>query len=481
MLLFLISCESEPSKYSFTVGNRTSTETTPEESSSPSEKGILSAIWSDVMLITWEEADNDEQIKLNLHQLDSNGDPIIESIQSIDVEGTELTLELESETEYEFWVSYHNEDETQGSDRRLKQWTGENRLLYRSETPLSRAMDIWGMRLDEREIVVIGGGTNPSTSALIVDTTDPYNPETLYRLTDAGFGRDVKIFDQLLFVAADPSADNCAQCDGIGVRIYDLSEPSEPILLSTISDPTSSVHNLTYHQGFLYLASMDEQQLVIYDLREPDNPNRIADWEPNMVMPPMLLDFGIAPHDMFAQDDKLYVAHGLGFSILDISNPYNPKDLYDHFIEWGTHNIWADETGSVLYTSREIAGGPLQTWSLTESDNGLEAIELSSTATGEDRCIHNVHTKDEFIFGAWYVDGLLVFDGSDPSEPNLVGWYDTFDGYYQVLENEFNGMLMPPIVGAWGVWPYGEHIAVSDTMRGLIVFDFIPNTVVWEK
>ena len=478
MLLFLISCQTEPGNYSFSIGKNSPKNA---EDSPFNERGIISATWSETMLLTWDEGESNERIELHYQQLDASGIPLSETKKNLDVDGTETDLTLEMDTEYEFWVTYHSDNTQEGDERKLKQWTGENRLIYRSELALSKAMDLWGTTMRDREIVAIGGGTNPNTSALIVDTTDPYNLQTLYRFTDAGYGRDVKIFDNLLFIAVDPSADNCAQCDDIGVRIYDLSEPSDPILLSTISSPTSSVHNLTYHQGFLYLASMTEQELVIYDLRDPTSPNRIADWQPNMVMPPMLLDVGVAPHDMYAFKDKLYVAHGLGFSILDISNPYNPKDLYDHFIEWGTHNIWTDPTEQLLYTSREIAGGPLQIWELTETSEGYEAIELSSTATGDDRCIHNVHTKDQYIFGAWYVDGLLVFDGSTPENPELVGWYDTFDGFYEVFENEFNGELMPPIVGAWGVWPYGNHIAVSDTMRGLIIFDFYPHKVIWDE
>ena len=81
--------------------------------------------------------------------------------------------------------------------------------------------------------------------------------------------------------------------------------------------------------------------------------------------------------------------------------------------------------------------------------------------------------KDNLIFASWYVDGLLVFDASDPHFPELVGWYDTFHGQWE-LHTAPNGAKMPAITGAWGVWPYGNHIALSDNVRGLVIFDYIP-------
>ena len=53
------------------------------------------------------------------------------------------------------------------------------------------------------------------------------------------------------------------------------------------------------------------------------------------------------------------------------------------------------------------------------------------------------------------------------------GQYDTYDGPLMMPEDP-NGQAMPPISGAWGVWAYGDHILVGDTVRGLIVLDYIP-------
>jgi hypothetical protein len=118
--------------------------------------------------------------------------------------------------------------------------------------------------------------------------------------------------------------------------------------------------------------------------------------------------------------------------------------------------------------------------------------------------------------------GIKVLDISDPTVPRLGGWYDTFaeedlpeppgddnddddvdprcleqcikvcrseceggdctdacaDGCAEYCENQGpGGPDQEFFQGAWGVGPFGNHIAVGDLVRGLVILDFHPNRV----
>ena len=191
-----------------------------------------------------------------------------------------------------------------------------------------------------------------------------------------------------------------------------------------------------------------------------------------MMAPPMVLDPGIGAHDMVVIDDMLYVAHGLGFSIVDVSNPYLPKDMNDQYVDFGTHNIWPSQDGEYVFTTREISSGPLQVWK--EDDEGFD---LLYTDTHDVITVHNVHIQGDYAFVSWYTDGVYVFDVSDTSMPLEVGHFDTYEQDVPMLGSGPDGQTPPPIMGAWGICPYGSHVVVGDTMRGLLLFDFFPKII----
>jgi hypothetical protein len=69
------------------------------------------------------------------------------------------------------------------------------------------------------------------------------------------------------------------------------------------------------------------------------------------------------------------------------------------------------------------------------------------------------------VFTSYYYDGIYVFDISDPVNPTIAGFYDTYPdpnlGFYR---------------GAWGVYPFlpSGHILASDMETGLYVLEFAP-------
>lgn len=438
----------------------------------------------DLFVVAWDEESGfsvhwpkDKYTHLRLETAD--GEYIA---QMNTIEGFATFGNLEKD-EYIFSLS---EQEGGQSSHSIHQYNGANRLLYRSEVPISSAqmgfnsgqnsepfgsaMDVWGTD----NIALLAGGTHKETSLLITDVTNPKSPEILLEMEQIGFVRDVKTGDDLLFTAVDVESDGCSLCDDIGVRIFDFEDPSNPVLLSTIGHPASSVHNLSYNKGYLYICSMFEQKLVVFDVRDPSNPQRISSWAASSNGPSNQFHSGYGgPHDITAVGDRLYVAHVFGFSILDISDPANLVEIGSQDVQMGMHNVWPNKSQNLLVGSQEIVDGPMTLWDISDPTN---IQQIHSLSTGEDRCIHNAYFSGDTIFAAWYVDGVYAFELDEEQKPVQRGHFDTYEGAVVVAEDD-EGNLLPPISGAWGVWPFGEHLLVGDTMRGLLVLDYIPPIV----
>ena len=420
------------------------------------------ATWdgSDALQFDWPEVPDARYT----FQLEHDG-TVVEAREDM----TDLTVTISglADGEYTATVEPINPADEPITRASVAQLVGDNRLVYRSELPLRRAMDVWG----SGDIAVIGGGTNDDISALVVDVTDANNPEIIHTLRDIGYVRDIKVWDNLLFTAVDPDADGCTLCDDIGVRIYDFSDPSQPTLLSTIDSPASWVHNMSYSDGYLYLASTMEEVVAIVDVRDPTNPTRVAAWYPEPSGARYLHGGPGGSHDMMAQGDRLYVAHFSGFSVVDISDPTRPAELASVRVDMGMHNVWPNQDGTLLVGSQEILDGPLTLWDISD----LSSIQqLDSLSTAPDRCVHNGYFDGDTVFAAWYIDGIYSFEIADGRFVQ-TGHHDTFPVDYPPPPEDVEPL--PPIEGAWGLWSFGEHLIVGDTERGMMIFDHFPDTI----
>jgi hypothetical protein len=436
--------------------------------------GIAEATWDGAsgLRASWEPATAEGEIAYTLILTDPDG------VEIATVHSGETAASVTGLPAGEYWlrvVATAGEQATDGGVQ-LHQLVGSNRLVYRSEVPLRGAMDVWG----DDNIHVIAGGLNPEVGVYVVDTTDPVAPEIIATLTDIGFVRDIKIGGGLLFTTVDPASDGCTLCDEVGIRIFDFSDPADPVLRGEIGSPDSEVHNVSYLDGFLYVTSSSDDILSIYDVTDPSDPQRIASWSSEIELPPPpppaphggSVEPGASPHDQVAIGDRLLVAHVMGFSEADISDPHNPETVWDFFVERGGHSIWPLSDGVHVATTQEIVGGHLRIWDMSDPD---APVEVASHTTGEEHCIHNVYIDGNLLWASWYKDGVLVFDVTDPATPVLLGQYDTNEDEIELLD--FGTGPVPDISGAWGVWPFGKHVAVGDSERGLIILDFFPVTV----
>lgn len=370
-----------------------------------------------------------------------------------------------------------------GADIRLQQWSGENRLVALGNYDFRGGMDVAG----EGTVAVLAGGTNDTVDAAILDVSNPAHPSLLGTITGVPEIRDVHLEDGILYSASDcvcmPGDARWEAWSGVGVRIHDLSDPTRPVELATIGGDDASVHNLYVEDGLLYLVSLFEPRVAIYDITEPASPVLVGTWSPGFLG---------ALHDVVARGRTAWVVGPFGMVQLDVTDPGAPvvqmlqtsddldrRDPSDTGgappphgpdeapTDIGFHNLWPSEDGQFFFTSREVVGGRLEIWDAMD----LSHIEpIAAWPADEPNSIHNVHVWGDYAFAAWYHDGLRVLDVSDPWEPTLIGNIETNNRTMAPIDR-------PDIRGAWGIWPYGKHVLGGDTDTGLWVAEFHPIVV----
>ncbi|MCP4810238.1 MAG: hypothetical protein GY913_24070 [Proteobacteria bacterium] len=437
--------------------------------------GIESVTWADGQLVAdWSLASGEEPIRYEVvvsQGASSEGGELLRL--ATDEPGLEIPSLADGEYRFRVEAIDAVGDRTDGGVE-LTQLFGDNRVVWRSEVGLEGAADVWG----EGDHVVLAG-RNSDASFLVVDISVPTAPVLTHTEIDGGFVKDIKIGDGLMFTNGEcgcrADSPEWEAYDRIGVRIWDFTDPWDVELLGTIGGdehPAHSVHNVSYGDGIVYVTDNLSDGVGIYDVSDPTAAVHLGDW-----LPPI---GGV--HDQVVIDGLLYVAFWSGFAVLDVTDPADPIEV--HLVlrddPAALHNIWPSSDGRYVFTTDEMPGGHVRVYDLQTDGTPQVAMFQADPA----HVVHNVHVRDEFLFVSSYLDGIHVLDVTDATDPVLVGWYDSFDEdapddhVHDTAEPVGEHEHPEPIYdGAWGIWPYGDVLAVGDMRRGLILLEHVPDVV----
>ncbi|MBK8643370.1 MAG: hypothetical protein IPN15_14515 [Saprospiraceae bacterium] len=77
--------------------------------------------------------------------------------------------------------------------------------------------------------------------------------------------------------------------------------------------------------------------------------------------------------------------------------------------------------------------------------------------------MHNPFIKDDYIYLAYYHDGVQIFNMADPKNPYKVAYFDT----------EPNNIDYSGYQGCWGVYPYlpSGRVIATDIANGFFVIN----------
>ena len=264
-----------------------------------------------------------------------------------------------------------------------------------------------------------------------------------------------------------------------GIQIVDLSTLPDSAsfkkayvwidTIDVIKKTTKSyyrAHTVSIEKNFLYVNGGDFGGTRIMDISNPLNPLQVGSY--GKASRPYV-------HDSFIKNDTLYAAaiYKGTVDIVDLKIKRNILDTgaignKDNAIirslpivpEGAAHQTWLSEDAKYMFVSTETGGGHLHVYDISNRTN---PIQIATWTSDPAKSIHNAFVKGDFLYIAYYTDGLRVLDISNPSTPIEVAFYKTY-----------TPMGNPPVfAGAWGVYPYyaSGKVVVSDMNTGLYVFD----------
>lgn len=325
--------------------------------------------------------------------------------------------------------------------KQLFNWNDTSLTQINSYGALFRYNEIWGVVVKGREYAIIGSteGTH------IFDVTDPVNSVQVAFVPGA-FGaaihRDYHDYKGYLYMVCEEGNST--------LQIADLRYLPDSVSIVYDSDILiNRTHNIFIDSlsGTLYTTSGG-----VYSLADPTNPQNTG-------------FNGIRGHDLFVRNDTLYVNEGnSGLFIYDYTNPATPVPLgfLSSYPDSGyNHAGWVNEAGNIYAFSDETFGKDVKICDISDLSN-IQVLSQVNSGGDSAAMPHNLMIQDDLLYVSYYQDGLYVYDISDPSNPTLAGYYDTY-----LLPNA------PNYNGAWGVFPFlpSGIVLVSDTENGLFVFD----------
>ena len=294
------------------------------------------------------------------------------------------------------------------------------------------------------------GGLGPGGTVKVVDISDPSDPFVVTELAAADAGgspQDVKVgrvntrsFRGDLLVVAN---DGGAEPPFGGIQLFDVTDPTDPVLLS--EPRVGPVHNAYLYspgnRAYVLLAIPFAEvfagifppfqafgDLVILDVTDPTDPSIVSDW-------------GIGKDGGFAFGSPLFAGNPALPPGSDCTPPPGTPELCRTDGPGGfpgvlLHDIWVE--GKTAYLSYWDAGlvlldvsDPVNPTFLGRGHSpetfGSDEGELHVAVPGQGGNVVLVGDEDfSPIFGGDEVWGFLrVFDTSDPTDPQQIGAYAT--------------------------------------------------------
>ncbi len=311
--------------------------------------------------------------------------------------------------------------------------------------------DIWGyVAPDGKEYALVG----TSRSISIVDVSDPANAVEVERISVGNNGaiwRDIKTWGEFAYAVDDQA--------GQSLIIMDLSKiaDGEVEFQQWTGDDDGfafrTAHNIFIDEnGIAYLFGADylEGGAVMLDVtKDPWNPEVVGVYDAGYV------------HDGFVRDNLMWTCeiYTGELKAVDISDKANPTILGSVVTPSAfTHNCWASDDGTVVYTTDEVDDAYVAAYDVTDLSD-IKLLDRVQSKPGNKTVPHNTFVLGDFLVTAYYKDGLVVHDASDPSNLIEVANYDT------------NPLTGGSTDGAWGVYPYlpSGTVLTTDIAEGLYV------------
>ncbi len=331
--------------------------------------------------------------------------------------------------------------------------------------------DCWGFtHANGTEVAIIGG----IEDILFIDITVPANPVLIYShhvlnlptgTVNQSAWRDFMTYGNYIYAAADEGTS--------GLLVFDMSQvPSSITMVTQTTSYWTRTHTIFIDElnARLYAGGSNtvNNGLVILDLLpDPTAPSLEANVPLNSVG-------GGYVHDMYVRDNIAYCSHGSlsKIQMYDFSTlpSFTVIGAIENYPESGyNHSSWVNDDGTKLVMCDETHGSDVKLVDITDPENISSDdfftfySELLGPSAPGSSIAHNPFIMGDLAFIAYYHDGVQVFDISDPTNIDVVAYYDTYP-----QNTGYTGYE-----GCWGVYPFfpSGMIIASDMNNGLFVME----------
>jgi hypothetical protein len=387
-------------------------------------------------------------------------------------------------------------------------------------------MGSWGL-FDE------SGDFCPALGVRVYDLSSPRDPELVSTFADGA--SDARLADswtekvQVRRVRtrwfrgdlAVVSFQDCAPGGFTGIGLYDVTDASDPELLSLRQSGVFGVHELwmesrgrrvfvyeaaNFHEVDAFFAGEDPDEVNpefrIVDVSDPRNPVQVGDWS-------AWRDMGVTPvegqgsfafnfvHSVYVAKKIAYVSYwDFGTVMLDVRDPSSPvflgRTTFESFQEGNAHSAWTARGGKILIQTDEDfdpVPGPdhdpplpeLETgwgyghiYDISDKANPVELATLKLPSTHQfpppgpgDFTIHDPKVRGNRLYTSWYTEGVVIWNIANPASPRMIGQFIP----PEKAEDPF-GIFYPgeEFVEIWGVDIGPGFVVASDMNTGLWVF-----------
>lgn len=245
---------------------------------------------------------------------------------------------------------------------------------------------------------------NSGDGIYILDLSDPTQIEIISQIELNIVSQNIVVEDDKLYLA-----------DYQGLRIYDISNLSDPELIGKKTEYFSSEASIAIRDNYVLIISAC--QMYIIDVSNPARPNRrrrtlIYEDVIEMVMYKNLL---------------IGTSYIYGFIIFDISNPLHPKEL-------SKVRLFGDKKCLTVVDDLVYVAG---------EEIGLVGIDIQNPKKPEivveiekDWNALSIAAHDEKLFIADYKSGLYIYDLSNLLQPELIVHHLSGNKTFDVVANE---------------------------------------------
>lgn len=305
--------------------------------------------------------------------------------------------------------------------------------------------NIWGYEQGGNQYALVGTYNGLS----IVDITTPTSPFEVFSISaNTSIWREIKTWQHYAYVATE---------GGGGVMIVDLQ--NLPFYVNhydwqDIDGSINRVHALHIDEfGYLYLygADISNRGCRIYDLNaDPMHPAYLGQFQDSYV------------HDGEVRNNTLYAGLIIDgeMAIIDMTNRANPVLKGSTSTPNNkTHNTWLSNNDSICFTTDETTAAYVTAFNISDPSNIIE-LDRWQSPEGSRSTPHNVIVRNDYLIVSYYKEGVYVVDAHRPENLVTVGHYDTSPL-----------AASPGFAGCWGAYPLFSNnlIIASDMQEGLFL------------